>query len=91
MRLEGNLDSFGGFGYTLHCMKSGTGNRAGRGKGLTAGLPLFCDYLCPHASFAPADATGACRREQGVYCNLLKAFNTKNRPCRARDRVAKRH
>ena len=49
-------------------------------------LPLFCDFSCPHAAFAPADATGACRREQGVYCTLLRAFNNKNSPCKARRR-----
>ncbi|HTO92803.1 MAG TPA: hypothetical protein VMM80_00485 [Bacteroidota bacterium] len=47
-------------------------------------LPLYCDYQCPHASFAPPDATGACRREQGVYCGLIGSFNTKNSPCKAR-------
>lgn len=46
-------------------------------------LPAFCDYLCPHASFAPADAAGACRREQAVFCGLLKKFNNKNNRCLA--------
>jgi len=44
-------------------------------------LPAFCDFQCPHASFPPADAVGACRREQGVYCTLFKEFNNKNAAC----------
>ena len=47
-------------------------------------FPLFCDYACPHAAFPPADAVGACRREQGVFCTLLTRFNNKNGPCLAR-------
>ncbi len=47
-------------------------------------LPKFCDYSCRYGSFAPADAVGACRREQAVYCKLLKEFNNKNAPCAAR-------
>jgi hypothetical protein len=44
-------------------------------------LPLFCDYSCPHASFAAPSSVGACRREQGVYCTLFKAHNNKNSVC----------
>lgn len=49
-----------------------------------AELPQFCDYLCKHASFAPSDSVGACRREQAVYCVLLKRYNNKNASCLAR-------
>ncbi|HTY60608.1 MAG TPA: hypothetical protein VMF59_17415 [Bacteroidota bacterium] len=54
-----------------------------------AGLPLYCDYHCPHAEFPPEDATGACRREQGVYCRLLRRFNTKNSRCKARPKITR--
>ncbi len=47
-------------------------------------LPKYCDFSCRFASFAPADAVGACRREQAVYCTLLKEFNNKNSHCAAR-------
>jgi hypothetical protein len=47
-------------------------------------LPQFCDYACPHAHFPPADAVGACRREQAVYCSLLKKFNNRNNKCIAK-------
>jgi len=49
-------------------------------------LPLFCDYSCTHASFAPGDAIGACRKELAVYCTLLEQFNNKNSRCIARGR-----
>jgi len=49
-------------------------------------LPLYCDFGCPRAAFAPADAVGACRREQAVYCTLLKRYNNKNARCIARAR-----
>jgi predicted ArsR family transcriptional regulator len=65
-------------------MKAAAGNTPGKRTTVRIGLPLYCDYHCPHSSFAPADATGACRREQGVYCNILGRFNTKNSPCKAR-------
>lgn len=45
-------------------------------------LPLYCDYTCPKADFPPADAVGACRREQAVWCSILEEFNTKNSRCR---------
>ncbi len=47
-------------------------------------LPKYCDFACRYASFAPADAVGACRREQAVYCTLLKEYNNKNASCAAR-------
>ncbi|MEK9137204.1 MAG: hypothetical protein AAB393_08780, partial [Bacteroidota bacterium] len=43
-----------------------------------AALPMFCDYMCVHASFPPPDAVGACRKEVAVYCTLLKKYNNKN-------------
>ena len=48
-------------------------------------LPLYCDFSCPKADFPPADAVGACRREQAVWCKLLKEFNTKNGRCKVRN------
>ena len=89
--MEGNLVNLAGFTYTLSCMKVPDGNRPGKKTTVSAGLPLYCDYQCPHASFAPADATGACRRELGVFCNLLGRFNTKNSPCKAREERPERH
>ncbi len=47
-------------------------------------LPQFCDFSCEHADFPPADAVGACRREQAVYCKLLDRFNNRNNRCLAR-------
>ena len=49
-----------------------------------AALPDFCDFKCVYAAFAPADAVGACRRDQAVYCSLLKKFNAKNGRCLAK-------
>jgi len=50
-----------------------------------ADLPKYCDFTCPHASFAPNDAVGACRREMAVYCTLLAKYNNKNARCAARE------
>jgi hypothetical protein len=50
----------------------------------SAALPMFCDFSCPHASFSPADATGACRREQAVRCILFGKFNNKHAICLGR-------
>ena len=44
-------------------------------------LPLYCDFSCPHAEFPPADAVGACRREQAVWCGMEKKYNVKNGKC----------
>lgn len=44
-------------------------------------LPLYCDFACEHSAFAPEDSTGACRREQAVYCKLVGKFNNKNAKC----------
>ena len=49
--------------------------------GTPANQLLFCDFCCPHAAFPPVDAMGACRREAGVYCTLLKRYNNKNAAC----------
>jgi len=50
-------------------------------------LPSFCDYACEYAAFAPNDASGACRREQAVYCSLTKQYNNKNARCIATARI----
>ena len=47
-------------------------------------LPVYCDFSCAYASFPPADAVGACRREQGVYCNFMGRYNNKNAGCLVR-------
>jgi hypothetical protein len=47
-------------------------------------LPAFCDFSCPHASFAEASSVGACRREQGIYCTLFRSYNNKNSTCISR-------
>lgn len=44
-------------------------------------FPLFCDFSCPHAGFAPGDVVGACRREQAVYCAFFRRLNDKNSLC----------
>jgi hypothetical protein len=56
-------------------------------------FPLYCDFLCPFASFPPADAVGAClhakvsfgtqacRREQAVYCQYAEKFATQSSTC----------
>jgi hypothetical protein len=49
-----------------------------------AALPLYCDFGCSHAGFAPADATGACRRDQAVWCALFKKLNNKHSRCLGR-------
>lgn len=50
-----------------------------------ADLPQFCDFTCKHADFAPAEAIGACRREQAVYCSLFKKYNNKHNKCLGRE------
>jgi hypothetical protein len=44
-------------------------------------LPVYCDFSCRFATFAPSDSVGACGREQAVYCTLLRQFNSKNSRC----------
>jgi hypothetical protein len=46
-------------------------------------VPMFCDFSCPHADFS-SDVSGACRREQVVYCRLKKKYNNKNKRCLVR-------
>ena len=53
-----------------------------------SGLPQFCDYGCSHAEFAPAETSGACRREQAVYCSLFHTFNNKHSICLGRRAVS---
>ena len=43
--------------------------------------PGFCDYDCSFAAFTPPEASGACRREQAVWCTFLKRHNNKNAKC----------
>jgi hypothetical protein len=50
-----------------------------------ADLPKYCDFNCPHASFAPDDVVGACRRELAIYCNLIAKYNNKNSRCAAKE------
>jgi hypothetical protein len=44
-------------------------------------VPMFCDYGCKYASFGKQEVSGACRREQAVYCTILKEYNNKNNKC----------
>jgi hypothetical protein len=50
-------------------------------------LPMFCDFSCPHADFSK-DVTGACRREQVVYCKLIRRHNNKHNKCIAKEHVS---
>lgn len=52
---------------------------------LPSGLPQYCDYSCQHASFAPVETVGACRKELAVYCILVKRYNNKNSRCIANE------
>ncbi len=61
-----------------------TGKKIEKKKFDVKDLPQYCDFTCAFASFAPADAVGACRREQAVYCTILREFNNKNARCAAR-------
>ena len=53
-----------------------------------ADVPEFCDFDCRHSSFSPPDASGACRRDQAVWCALVSRYNNKNARCLARPRNA---
>jgi hypothetical protein len=44
-------------------------------------LPQYCDYLCEFASFTDTALSGACRRENAVYCSIWKKYNNKNAKC----------
>ncbi len=61
---------------------------AGSGKKPYPTFPLFCDFSCPHAEFAPGDTVGACRREQAVYCAFFRRLNNKNSFCLNRKQAA---
>lgn len=50
-------------------------------KDLPSDLPLYCDLSCKYASFSWKDMSGACRRDQAVYCGLLKKYNNKHNKC----------
>ena len=55
--------------------------RTKKAKELPKDPPLFCDFSCRYASFGKRDVSGACRREQAVYCTILKKYNNKNNKC----------
>ncbi len=59
--------------------KSETGLR--RTKDLPNDFPLYCDFNCKYASFSQKDVSGACRRDQAIYCSFLKKYNNKNNKC----------
>jgi len=44
-------------------------------------VPDFCDFICPHAEFPPAETAGICRTMSGVWCRQLRALVHKNAPC----------
>ncbi len=50
-------------------------------KSIPTDVPMFCDYSCKYASFGKENMAGACRREQAVYCTILKKYNNKNNKC----------
>ncbi|MBP7746093.1 MAG: hypothetical protein KA383_08155 [Phycisphaerae bacterium] len=49
-------------------------------------VPDFCDFICPHAEFPPAETAGICRTMSGVWCRQLRALVHKNAPCEWRRR-----
>ena len=51
-----------------------------------AAIPKFCDFICPHAEFPPADTAGICRTMSAVYCGKLRELVNKNAPCEWRRR-----
>ncbi len=58
------------------------GKRSGKVSHLKGeNFPQYCDFDCRHAAFAPPDAVGACRKEQGVYCLAFATYNNKNARC----------
>ena len=52
-------------------------------------VPEFCDFICPHADFPPAETAGICRTMSGVWCRQLRALVHKNAPCEWRRRSGK--
>ena len=67
--------------------KSGSAGARGQRRA-AADLPEFCDFDCRHSSFSPPEASGACRRDQAVWCGLVSRYNNKNARCLARPRDA---
>jgi hypothetical protein len=57
-------------------MKKSSGKKSADPK-----FPIYCDFSCSFAGFAPADSIGACRRDIAVYCKKAKKFNNKNSKC----------
>ena len=55
-----------------------------------AGIPAFCDFVCPYADFAPADTAGICRTMSAVWCKQLGELVNKNARCEWRRRQEKR-
>jgi hypothetical protein len=53
-----------------------------------AAIPRFCDFICPHAEFPPAETAGICRTMSAVYCGKLRELVNKNAPCAWRRRRA---
>lgn len=57
-------------------------------------IPQFCDFVCPHAAFPPAETAGICRTMSAVWCTKLRELVNKNTPCewraRQRNRRARR-
>jgi hypothetical protein len=70
-----------GPGHRPASMRTTGKKNPGSSRRPSADPPPFCDFACPYATFPPADAVGACRREAGVFCSLLKRYNNKNATC----------
>lgn len=44
-------------------------------------IPEFCDFVCPHAGFPPAETAGLCRTMSAVWCRKLRTLVNKNARC----------
>lgn len=44
-------------------------------------IPDYCDFICPHAEFPPANTAGICRTMSAVWCKKLKSLVNKNVLC----------
>ncbi len=53
-------------------------------------LPLYCDFTCQFAEFAPPESVGACRKDIAVYCLITKKFNNKHTICMVRKEVGEK-
>ena len=53
---------------------------------MSAKIPEYCDFDCPHADFPPADTAGICRTMSAVWCKKLKELTNKNALCEWRQR-----